>query len=290
MRIFFSLLNYNCSDELNSLARLLISKRPSECNLTFLITDNSGNFEIEDDSHDFFSLGEVDLLVNNPERNLGFGCGHNNNITSIGFLHSDRLVICNSDITIRDAVAFYDQVLATPDNCIWSPTILNFNNVWYAGGVISSSTGELRVVTKIPCNLERTDFVTGCMMVTSGRCFQQLNGFNPDYFMYVDDLEFSLRALRAGFCLQVAPIKIEHRVGSGGVSNKQYSNVYLYENTKNRLDFAMKYFGLKGFLYAITKYGLLRTVQLLIRGQFRALPIVYRALKDGVSLCIERYL
>lgn len=51
--------------------------------------------------------------------------------------------------------------------------------------------------------VQRTDFVSGCCLFVSSQDFGDLNFFNSKYFMYYEDIEFSIRARYNGYKLFV---------------------------------------------------------------------------------------
>ena len=67
-------------------------------------------------------------------------------------------------------------------------------------------------------NIRPVDIITGCFLLLSKQSWDKLNGFSPDFFMYVEEADLCLRAIQIG----VQPIlypeaKIIHY---GGASEK----------------------------------------------------------------------
>jgi GT2 family glycosyltransferase len=63
------------------------------------------------------------------------------------------------------------------------------------------------------------DFITGCGMLISRRCLEQVGLFDERFFMYYEDSDYCLRALRAGLRAVVEPRAVMlHKVAvsSGG--------------------------------------------------------------------------
>jgi predicted O-methyltransferase YrrM len=62
-----------------------------------------------------------------------------------------------------------------------------------------------------------TGYVTGAMIFAPRALWKRLGGFRDDFFLYHDDTEFSLRALKAGFRITVVPVaREEHLPGLPG--------------------------------------------------------------------------
>ena len=57
------------------------------------------------------------------------------------------------------------------------------------------------------------DIITGCLLLTSRSTWDRLGGFDPDYFMYGEDADLSLRAWEAGFRPSITPGATAMHVG-----------------------------------------------------------------------------
>lgn len=84
------------------------------------------------------------------------------------------------------------------------------------------------------------DHVIGAFFLVRKSLFQELNGFDERFFLYLEDLDFSLRAKKLGwksrFC---ADLKIFHE---GGGTSKQIKATRLFYDLRSRLLFARKHF------------------------------------------------
>jgi GT2 family glycosyltransferase len=114
--------------------------------------------------------------------------------------------------------------------------------------------------------------------------YQSVGGFDEGFFMYAEDLDLCLRTRSLGAELVVVNHAIVHEVGSG--VNGRYSNLYLYENTKNRLVCLRRYrLGCAGvsLVHFVSKYGALRTLQLAMFSPepMNQIGAAWRGLWDG---------
>jgi GT2 family glycosyltransferase len=129
-----------------------------------------------------------------------------------------------------------------------------------------------------------TEFVSGCCLMLPAALYESLGGFDERFFMYVEDLDLCIRARSLGVQIIVVNSSLLHEVGSGQAG--QYSNVYLYENTKNRLICLRQHrLGWPGIriAYFVAKYGAARALQLAL---FSSKPMeqigaAWRGLWDG---------
>ena len=133
-----------------------------------------------------------------------------------------------------------------PEAGMVSPRILYHSapdRLWYAGGSISMWTGTLRHLGIReadgwgPGQITETGFATGCCLLT-GREVVETTGFlDESFFIYTEDVDWCLRARRAGYRILYEPhARCWHRisVSSGGhlslfkLRNKFLSNFRLF--------------------------------------------------------------
>lgn len=116
---------------------------------------------------------------------------------------------------------------------------------WYAGGIIdwknvlSSHFGVDEVDTGQYETDRETDFVSGCAMFVRKSVFEKIGFIDEDLALYLEDVDFSWRAKRAGFRVVYAPVKaVWHKnAQSSGVGSMSQD----YYVARNRLQFAVKY-------------------------------------------------
>jgi GT2 family glycosyltransferase len=88
--------------------------------------------------------------------------------------------------------------------------------VWYAGGrvlrpwyvVQHLHKGRRLPRSRPPGAAHETGFVCACSTLIRRDALEQVGLFDPDLFLYGEDLDFCLRARRAGFRLAVAPASV----------------------------------------------------------------------------------
>jgi N-acetylglucosaminyl-diphospho-decaprenol L-rhamnosyltransferase len=92
--------------------------------------------------------------------------------------------------------------------------------------------GESRVV----------DHVIGSFYLIWAELFESLDGFDPGFFVYLEDLDLSLRARQAGWsCFYLTDVRIYHE---GGGASQRAKAFRLYQSLRSRLRYAHKHFGL----------------------------------------------
>lgn len=203
-------LNYNGKD---LLARCLESlRRQSARDLTIVVIDNGS----DDDSAAFVrrEFPEV-TLVALPE-NLGF-CGGNN----VGIQHALRagfhyvLLLNNDTVCAPDCLErLLDAACHQPPNvAAWNPKIYfaDTARLWFAGGEFSLWTArarhrgwktEDRGQFDIPADMT---LATGCALLLRCSALREIGLLDERFFAYLEDVEWSVRARRAGYRLRFVP-------------------------------------------------------------------------------------
>ncbi len=96
-----------------------------------------------------------------------------------------------------------------------------------------------------PEKLSKVDFVSGGFMMVRAEVFKLLNGFDENFFMYIEDMEFCYRSKKAGFETYFTPNVVISHAGQGS-SNRTFAIVniykgilYFYKKHKNRMEWAI---------------------------------------------------
>lgn len=200
-----------------------------------------------DSQHD---VNDYDYILINSKHNGGYGFGNNIGIKYALSKNCDYILVLNND-TIVDP-DFLEPLI---DTCrkktnigILTSKIYYHDRpdvIWFNGGSFSQCTAQVKHINIGEENSGQTPykkntFISGCMWFIPKNIFDTVGLINEDYFMYIEDLEFSQRVLREGYELAVCPESvIWHKVGSttgGGLS--EFS---VYWRSKNMNHFIRNY-------------------------------------------------
>lgn len=118
--------------------------------------------------------------------------------------------------------------------------------IWYAGGIIDwrNMYGSHRGVDEVDHaqydQPEETDFVSGCSMMISAKAADDIGLLDDRYFLYLEDLDYCLRAKRKGWKVIYYPDSVlwHENAGSSGGSG---SRIHEYYMTRNRLLVGLRY-------------------------------------------------
>jgi GT2 family glycosyltransferase len=114
------------------------------------------------------------------------------------------------------------------------------NVFWYAGGLVdwANMYASHRGVDEVDHGQYNkgveTPFVTGCSMMIRASVINKIGMLDDRYYLYLEDLDFCLRAKRAGFTLRYDPTSVLWHVNAGS-SARPGNPLQQYYITRNRL-------------------------------------------------------
>jgi len=201
-----------------------------------IVDSGSGSAEVDSLRGAFGDAAEII----DAQRNLGYGGGANLGLEWSRRVGATYAWVLNND-TVVDSHAVFELVKAMEREAgygILSPQIdapigpESPFGVWYAGGQVNLAKGvaEHEVVPiSPPLGVKLTGYVTGCAMFLRCRALEQTGLFWEPLFLYWEDVDLSLRMLRAGWRLGVVPAaRVVHLV-HGSVQSKT-ARYYDYRN------------------------------------------------------------
>jgi GT2 family glycosyltransferase len=113
---------------------------------------------------------------------------------------------------------------------IAGPTILGTGQeqpVISSGIDYDIATGRMRERGTTPANQwTAVDAISGCVMLITADVFRKIGGFDPDYFYSFEDIDFCLRARRAGFSVALVPDAIALHAESGTIGRDAAERFY----------------------------------------------------------------
>lgn len=259
---------------------LLAAKRGKEIDLEIILVDNHSNEETISRLKKYLDRVRFQkrsrkvsfVLIENKE-NLGFAEGNNRGIKQALKNGADYIFILNNDTEIDSSclVSLVEAAKSHPEAGILAPKIyyapgFEFHQdrytdnekgrvIWYAGGevdwvnILGRHIGVDEVDRGQFDEQREIFFATGCAFLGRREVFEQVGLFDELFFLYLEDLDFSLRAIKAGFKIIFTPQAVVYHknAASSGGSGSKLQNYYL---TRNRLLFGFKhgYWRIKLFL------------------------------------------
>jgi GT2 family glycosyltransferase len=206
--------------------------------------------------------GEIQHI--SGQGNVGYGRGHN---LAIAQAHSQYHLVLNPDVELAadalvQALAFMDghpacgllapSVLDERDElqylCKRYPSVLDLALRGFAPGWLKVrfhhrlARYEMRDLVNDRDLVWDPPIVSGCFMLFRSTVLQALSGFDPQYFLYFEDFDLSLRAGRLARSVYAPQVRIMHR--GGGAARKGPAHVRMFVTS------ALRFFRQHGWRYA----------------------------------------
>ena len=180
--------------------------------------------------------------------NLGFAGGNNVGIRRALDRGAEWVLLVNNDALVEPGLidALTAAAAARPDAGVLACKVLfaDSDRVWYAGAgfdpILGRSRHERFGKPNAPGALADTRRATGAAMAVSRAAIEAVGLLDEELFLYVEDLEWSLRIAEAGFAVVYVPgASVRHRVSAstGGAG----SPTTRYYETRNMLAVVERY-------------------------------------------------
>jgi GT2 family glycosyltransferase len=163
------------------------------------------------------------------------------------------------------------------------------NTLWYAGarrrwGVLAAAdTGRGQIDLGQFDTLRQVDYVFGTAMLIHRSVFERIGLFDEGFFLYLEDLDFCLRAQAAGFSLLFVPqAQIWHQ---GSASTSHNPAMRKYHTVKSTSYFLRKHTSLASSLPVIIFWMLVLFRDILIdlaQGKSSVIQLYWAGLIDGL--------
>lgn len=290
-KVSIIILTYNSSDYIGQLLISIKNSHKDNNDFEIIAVDNSSTddtvSQIANLKSSTFAKASADKQITNlklieNKDNLGFAAGINRGSKEA---NGECLLFLNPDSVfekgnINDLVSVFEK----------------FEKVGIVGGKLIDKNGkaeksagrffglfefflmtlgldELFGIRFSPNQTTRVDFVSGGFMMIRKDLFEKLNGFDENFFMYVEDADFCKRAAKVGYQTYFTPeaelIHVSH-----GSSNRSFAIENIY----------------KGLIYYSKKHGNLVSaglVKLMLRLKARLLVFIGAILNN--SYLVDTY-
>ena len=184
-------------------------------------------------------------------QNRGFSGGCNVGIEYALVRQSDYVLLLNNDTTVApDFLTKLVEAAESDPHIGIAGAKIYFRNepdrIWYASGEFSWRNGGIhpgsgRIDTaKDDARIIRTSFVTGCTFLIKTEVIRRIKMMPEQYFMYYEDIDWSLSAQKAGYGTVVAHAShVWHAVSAS--ARHLGEPLLLYYHTRNALLLARRH-------------------------------------------------
>jgi GT2 family glycosyltransferase len=210
-----------------------------------LIVENSSPNESYKELRE--KLPEINIIRN--EKNLGFSGGNNLGIRYATEKSAEYVILLNNDTLVEpDAIrTLIDEMDIHKDAALGTGQIRYYpekNKIWYAGGKLIPWRG-------LAIHLERdkvvndrkkenkpfhVSFISGCYLCIRNSELTKLGLLEEKFFIYLEDIEYSARAVRRNMKLLYVPDSIIYHKCRGDRQLKEQSLYYAVRNRNLLID------------------------------------------------------
>lgn len=158
--------------------------------------------------------------------NLGFAGGHNAGIRAALEEGTQFVFLVNSDVVVASSClgALIEATRNWPNIGILGPLVLSERSAGHIesnGQSFNSWTGRHRergrglAISSVDMAPHSVDSVSGCALLASRAMLDRVGFLDEDLYLYFEDLDWCLRASRAGFVVGVVPQAVVWHIGAG---------------------------------------------------------------------------
>ncbi len=288
-RVIILILNWNGKEDTGECLKSLAGIAYTSYDV--LIVDNHSS----DGSVEYFSRSFPDVRLLENSKNLGFAGGNNVGISyALDRLSPDYILLLNNDTGVDRG--FLDELvdMAEKDDGIG---IIGPKVYYYGGDRINSAGGKVRWLTGIGKNVgageadrgqydraAEVDYVQGCALLVKREVFDSIGYLDESFFIYLEDVDFCLRAKKAGYKVVYNPRSVIYHKENRSIKKVSLSG--LYYNHRNRLLLLNKHSTLKQRLLAFFPMAAMFNIALIYyaaRLDPGAVSTLFKAYLDGLS-------
>ncbi len=175
-------------------------------NFNVVIIDNNSREEEIEKIRKYVNEEKDDFNIHLIETgsNLGYAGGNN-----VGMEYSfkngvDYVFVLNNDTVV--APDFLDNLIKHIDDYGIVGPKMNYyrhgpgkDEVWFSGANVKFLDTNIQHSTENIENIKITDFISGAGMLIKKELVDKIGYFNEDYFLYYEDVDYCLRAKKAGY-------------------------------------------------------------------------------------------
>lgn len=251
-----------------------------------LLDNGSGDNSVEIIAAELKSLPHDNIIFLQSPINTGFARGNN---ICMAKASGDWLFLLNNDTIISPT--FINQMLQLidkyPNAAALGPKIYDCAEPpkpWFTGGYLTKTFNPLSL-GRDHSDYANVDWLTGCALLINRRAIDEIGMLNEDYFAYLEDVEWCMRAKAVTAPLVYSPVNSLKHIGSVTTKSQFKKPFGIYYEYRNKLFLILEY--AKGqqkiISLGVAVAGILfRIVESILRRNFESTSAYYYALVDGL--------
>ena len=209
---------------------------------------------------------KVNVTLIKNHTNLGYSGGNNIGIKFSHKIGAQYFWLLNNDTTVKNDSLdkLIERALAENNNTLLSSHIFFADNVersWFSGGIYIPFFAIAKSVDYNKFYVSKYQFLTGCALFIPRKIFESIGYLDNSIFLYAEDVDFSIKAKRSGFKLDIVlESKVFHSVSS---SSKKIGDRAYFLHLRNMIWVIRKNHG-NIFLLSILPFHLAKLSGLVI--------------------------
>ncbi len=222
-KVSIIVLGYNKSDHtlacLESLTKLAYS------DFDVIVVDNASDVQhLKAVEYWIESRHDSRFMLHASQENLGYSGGNNLGIKKALGQGSEYVLILNNDVVVEPN--FIESLLEADKD------------------IVGVERGNIRFFkTELPLQKESSngidlthfEYLSGLAFLVKRKVFEKIGLFDERYFLYFEDVDFSIKAFEAGFSLCIVRARYTH--STSATSSSLGAATLLYYHTRNALLF-----------------------------------------------------
>lgn len=211
------------------------------------------------------------------QQNIGFARAVNQGLKySRQKFNSDYFLLLNPDAYLKkDCLEKLIKKIASEENIgLVAPSIVDpkINQPWFSGAEINWFLMKTTHLSSGDYLLKTKSYLTGCCLLIKKSVIDKIRFFDESFFLYYEDVDFSLRAQKAGFKIALE----EKAICYHQESQSSDSEIKNYHLVKSGLLFFHKYYP----FWALPYFWLIFFLRFIYHRFFSGKKEVFRAMKD----------
>lgn len=186
------------------------------------------------------------ITIDNTGTNRGYANGINKALKKLKNSSIDLFFICNPDISFKDNTKSM-LLKAIKKFDVWGYAMKQNNTIYYGGELDQKRLSGGLITQKPKTQFNTVDFISGSLMVIKKEVINTIGNFREIYHMYYEDVDYCIRAKKAGFRIGIDTNVLYHHMESSDINNPE-KKICL---AKNRLRILLQYGSLKQKLFEL---------------------------------------
>jgi GT2 family glycosyltransferase len=225
-------------------------------------------------------------FINNKE-NLGFAEGNN---AGIRVARGEWILLLNNDTVFKEdfILKMAEAAMDNPDVAAIGPKIYYYDvpsKVWYNGGKITKYYNFVGGFSNESGHYKQVEWITGCALMINKKALEKVGLLDDDFFMYNEDVDWCIRARKAGLSLIYTPYAGLWHIGSKTTSESFKKSFQIYYGYRNRLFIINKNTRGLEYIYlvcVILSGSFYRIIESIVQGNFDSAKGYWFAMIDGL--------